>query len=75
MTDFMKRAEHMAWLMRTCPNDLQGKLFDSIKHLEIDQYFALSAWAFNQTTRSNPAHSREWYDMIIDESYNYELGI
>lgn len=70
-----EHVEHMAWLMGKCPAQLQGKLFDSIKGLHIDQYFALSTWAFNQTTAQTPAHSLKWYDMIIDESFNYEIGI
>ncbi len=70
-----QHAEHLAWLLTKCPHTLQGKFFDAVKDLQVDQYFALTAWAVNQTTRSKPAHTDDWYEMIIDESTNYVLGI
>ena len=75
MNEFMKHAEHMAWLLSKCPNNLQGKLFESLRTLQVDQYFALTTWAVNQTTRNKPAHTAEWYEMIIDESTYYTLGV
>ena len=75
MNDYFKHAEHMAWLLTKCPHTLQGKFFDAVKDLQVDQYFALTTWATNQTTRTRPAHTVEWYEMLIDESTNYVLGI
>lgn len=71
----MQFAEHLAWLLSKCPHNLQGKLFDSLKDLQADQYFALTTWATNQTTRTNPAHTARWYEMIINESPYYTLGV